>query len=150
MTIRGPRAVPQIVEVVTGRFDWSEVSLHLTPKQDAVEAFAAVLSGDAVARRDMLLRVCATGWVGLPQRMALEMAMRHASPEFAHFEFSDTDLVTECAAEDLDEIATGGALRMAAERLYEDTKMVGASSRDRRVADAALSRLYSFVRRQAQ
>lgn len=150
VTIPGPRAVPQISEVVTGRFDWSEVSLHLTPEQDAAEAFAAVLPGDATARRDMLFRVCATGWTGLPQRMALEKAYNHASPEFAYFHFSDSDLMTECAAEDLDEIATGGALRMAAERLYEDARKVGASSEDRRVADAALRRLYSFVREQAQ
>ena len=150
VTISGPGAIPQINEVETGRFDWSEKGLHLTPEQDAARAFAAVLSEPGVGRRDMLLRMLASGWIRLPQRMALETAIEHALPEFAHFEFSDRGLMTECAAEDLDEIAASGALRMAAEGLYEDARTDGTSDLDRRVADAALSRLYSFVRGQAQ
>ena len=150
VTIPGPRAVPQINEVETGKFDWSEVPLHLTPEQDSAEAFAAVLPMDGAGRRDRLLKISATGWVRLPQRMALEAAMEHVLPEFGHFEFSDKELMTECAAEDLDEIASGGALRVAAEMLYEDARKDGASPHDRRVADAALSRLYSFVRGLAQ
>ena len=148
--IPGPGAVPEINEVETGRFEWSETPLHLTPEQDAAEAFAAVLPMEVAGRRDMLLRMHATGWVRLPQRRALEMEIEHALPEFGYFEFSDKELITECAAEDLDEIDVGGALRVAAETLYEDARNDGASSRDRRVADAALSRLYSFVRGQAQ
>ena len=101
-------------------------------------------------RRDMLLRMLASGWIRLPQRMALETAIEHALPEFAHFEFSDSELMTECVAEDLDEIAEGGALRVAAETLYEDARKDGVSDLDRRVAEAALSRLYSFVRGQVQ
>ena len=150
VTIPGPRAVPQINEVETGRFDWSELGLHLTPEQDTAQAFAAVLPKAGAGRRDMLLRMVATGWVRLPQRMALETAIDQALPEFAHFEFSNRELMTECVAEDLHEIAAGGALRVAAEMLYEDARKEGASSLDRRVADAALSRLYSFVRGQTR
>ncbi len=150
VTISGPGAVPQINEVETGRFDWSEMELHLTPEQDATQAFASVLPESGASRRDMLLRILASGWIRLPQRMALETAIEHALPEFAHFEFGDSELMTECVAEDLDEIAADGALRMAAERLYEDAREDGASSVDRRVADAALTRLYNFVRGQSQ
>ena len=150
VTIPGPRAVPQINEVETGKFDWSKVELHLTPEQDAAQAFASVLPNASAGRRNMLLRTLATGWIRLPQRIALETAIEHALPEFGHFEFSDSELMTECVAEDLDEIAAGGALRVAAKTLYEDARNDGASPLDRRVADAALSRLYSFVREQAQ
>ena len=59
--------------------------------------------------------------------MALGMAIEHALPEFTHFEFRDRELMTECVAEDLDEIAEGGALRVAAEALYEDARKDGAS-----------------------
>ena len=148
--ISGPGAVPQINEVETGRFHWSEMGLHLTPEQDAAEAFAAVLPESGAGRRDMLLRLLASGWIRLPQRMALETAIEHALPEFAHFEFRDSELMTECVTEDLDEIAEGGALRLAAETLYEDARKDGASDLDRRVAEAALRRLYSFVRGQVQ
>ena len=150
VTIAGPGAEPQVSDVETGKFAWSEVPLHLTPEQDAARAFAAVLPPERAGRRDVLLRIRATGWVGLPQRMALGSAVEHASPEFGHLKLIDSELGTECAAEDLDEIATSGALRMAAEALYEDTERDEASLEERRVAEAALSRLYSLVRGQMQ
>lgn len=150
VTIPGPRAEPLVSEVETGRLNWSEVSLHLTPEQDAAKALTSALPQEGVGRRDVLLRVRATGWVGLPQRIALESTIEHVSPEFGHLEFTDAELATECAAEDLDEIATSGALRMAAEALYEYTRRDGASIPERRVAGAALRRLYSFVRGQTQ
>ena len=150
VTISGRGAVPQIDEVQTGRFDWSEVELHLTPEQNAAEACSAVLPASGAGRRDTLLRVSASGWTRLPQRVALEAAIEQASPEFAHFEFIDKELMTECVAEDLNEIAAGGALRVAAEALYEDARKDGVSDLEQRVADAALTRLYSFVRGQGQ
>ena len=115
VTISGPGAEPLVSEVETGKFDWSEVDLHLTPEQDGAKALSAALPQDGARRRNVLLRVRATGWIGLPQRVALESAIEHASPEFGHLEFVDTELETECAVEDLDDIATSGALRMAAD-----------------------------------
>lgn len=150
VTISGRDAIPRIDEVETGRFDWFETELHLTPEQDAAQAFMTALPASGAGRRDTLLRVLASGWIRLPQREALKTAKEHASPEFAHFEFVDNELMTECVAEDLDEIAEGGALRVAAEALYGDARRDGANELDRRVADAALSRLYGFVRGQAQ
>lgn len=144
-TLAGPRAVPEVAPVETGRFDWSEVALHLTPEQDAVQAFRAALPESGAARRDVLLRLHASGWVRLPQRTALEAAIAETSPEFGHCVYRDEGLMTECVAEDLEAIAAGGALRMAAERLYEDARKEEAGDRERRIADAALSRLYAFV-----
>ena len=43
VTISGPQAVPEIEEIETGMFDWTELGLHLTPEQDADQALAAVL-----------------------------------------------------------------------------------------------------------
>ena len=150
VTIPGPASKPLVSEVETGKFDWCEAPLHLTPEQDAEESLGAVLRENGAGRRDILLRVRATGWAGLPQRMALENAIEHATPEFAHLEFLDAELRTECAAEDLDEIAKGGALRIAADALYASASREGASDRDRRVAEAALRRLYGLVRSQEE
>ena len=150
VTIAGPRAVPRVDEVETGQFDWSELELHLTPEQDAVQAFTSALPGSGSRRRDMLLRMSLSGWIRLPQRLALDTAIEHAMPEFAYFYVNDRELMTECVAEDLDEIAASGALRVAAETLYEDARSDGVSDPDRRIASAALSRLYSFVREQAE
>ena len=150
VTIPGPGATPKVTEIETGRFNWSEVPLHLTPEQDVAAAVAAILPQKGARRRDVLFRVRATGWVRLPQRTVIESIVEHESPEFGHFEFVDNELMTECVGDDLDEIATSGALRMAAEALYEAATRDGTSVPDRRVAEAALSRLYSLVRRQAQ
>ena len=150
VTIQGPGVIPQVTEVEIGQFDWSEIPLPLTPEQNAADAFAAALSQDEISRRDTLLRVCASGLVRLPQRMELAQAAADAAPEFAHFEFSDAELATEYAADDLDEIAKSGALRQAAEALYGEAVDAAMSAEDRAVAAAALRRLYSSVRREAQ
>ena len=150
VTISGQGAIPQIDEVRTGKFDWSETELHLTPEQDATQVFMRGLPASGAARRDTLLRVLASGWIRLSQRAALETAKERVMPEFAHFAFVDKQLLTECAAEDLEEIATSGALRVAAEDLYGDARKGEVSDLNRRVADSALSRLYSFVRGQTQ
>ena len=81
VTIPGPASKPLVSEVETGRFDWCEAPLHLTPEQDAEESLGAVLPENGAGRRDVLVRVRATGWAGLPQRMVLENAIEHATPE---------------------------------------------------------------------
>ena len=145
VTIPGPGAVPQVAEITTGQFDWFEIPLPLTPEQDASDALAAALPQNGTARRGTLLRVRASGWVRLPQRMELARATEDAAPEFGYFEFSDADLATECTTDDLDEIAQGGALRMAAEALYREADDAAKSAGDRAVAAAALRRLYGYV-----
>ncbi|MEC9311691.1 MAG: DNA repair exonuclease, partial [Pseudomonadota bacterium] len=59
-------------------------------------------------------------------------------------------LRVEHRAEDLDQIATTGALRAAAEALLHDSQDVAQSQDSRDVAAAALNRLYAFVRKDAE
>ena len=150
VTIPGPGAVPNVAETETGRFDWHDVSLPLTPEQDAAKALADALPGEGSARRDTLVRVRASGWTRLPKRVELARAADEAAPEFGYFELSDTELATECAPEDLDDIAQGGALRIAAESLDADEKNAAMSAEDRAIAAAALRRLYSYLMEDAQ
>ena len=146
VTVGGPGAVPQVEPVETGKFDWSEVELPLTPEQNVSQCLASLLPGEGTSRRDMLCRVRAVGWVNMKQRMTLEAELENARPEFGHFDFNDSDLMTECAADDLDAIAGGGALRVAAEALHDASRDERSGSEDRRIANAALGRLYSIVR----
>ena len=150
LTIPGPGAVPDMAEIETGRFDWRDIPLPLTPEQDAAEALADALPRDGSARRDALVRIQASGWARLPGRMELATAVEEAAPEFGYFEFSDAELATECAPGDLDDIARGGALRMAAEALYRDAEDSAMSAEDRAVAEAALRRLYGYLTGNAQ
>ena len=145
LTIPGPGAVPEVAEIGTGRFDWYDIPLPLTPEQDAADALVGTLPGNGSTRRDTLVRVRASGWARLPQRMELARAAEDAAPEFGYFELSDAELATECAPDDLDDIARGGALRMAAEALYGDAEDGAMNAEDRAIAAAALRRLYGYL-----
>lgn len=146
VTIDGSGAPPHIEKVEIGKFDWFDEKLRLAPEQDVRDALATVLPESGVIRRDTLVRVKVSGWATLPQRMVLQSESEQVKPEFAFFELDDTQLSTECDVEDLDEIATDGALRVAARQLFDEARIEGANARDQRIADAALRRLHSLVR----
>lgn len=150
VTLPGPGAEPEVAELVTGRFDWQDIALELTPKHAAAEVLEDILPGEGAARRDTLVRIRASGWIRLPERMELARAAQEAEPEFGYFELTDAELKTECVPEDLDDIAQSGALRMAAEALYRDAEDDAKSAEDRAVAAAALRRLYSYLREETQ
>ena len=150
VTIPGPGVVSEVTEIGTGRFNWHDIPLPLTPEQDAVAALAGALPGDGSARRDTLVRIRASGWARLPQQMKLARAAEDVAPEFGYFELNDAELATERAPDDLDDIARGGALRMAAEALYGDADDAAMSAADRAVAAAALHRLYGYLTEDAQ
>jgi DNA repair exonuclease SbcCD nuclease subunit len=144
VAIDGPGALPQVEEVETGTFHWSERELPLHPRQDAAAALNAILP-DA-GRRDVLLRVKATGWAGLPDLVDLQRAVERCAPDFAHFDLRTDALGTYYEAVDLDEIDRGGALRLAANALMEDAEADALTEKEREVAADALARLYSYVR----
>lgn len=149
VSVGGPGATPQVERITTGVFDWPVIELALTPEQDATQAFHAALPQDRSARRNMLLRMRASGWLRLPERIALTVARDEVAPEFGYFELVEDNLKTEYAADDLDVIATGGALRIAADQLYQESR-TAPDPEARAVAAAALRRLYSYVSVEAQ
>lgn len=148
VTIDGAGAPPEIEEIETGLFLWSDVELALYPRQDVAAALNKVLP--ASGRRDVLIRVSATGWAGLPDQVDLQRAADQAAPEFAHFELLTDALGTQYETADLDEIDRGGALRMAADGLMESAESEALSREEREVAADALARLYAYVREAAQ
>ncbi|MCB1310876.1 MAG: metallophosphoesterase [Pseudooceanicola sp.] len=148
VAIDGPGATPRVEEVETGAFLWSQTELPLHPRQDAAAALDAILP--ASGRRDVLLRVLATGWAGLPDHVDLKRAAERCAPDFAHFELKTDRLGTQYEAADIDEIDRGGALRLAANGLIEDAESVTLSQQDREVAADALARLYAYVREAAK
>lgn len=148
VTIDGAGAPPEIEEIETGLFLWSDVELALYPRQDVEAALNEVLP--ASGRRDVLIRVSATGWAGLPDQVDLQRAADQAAPEFAHFELLTDALGTQYETADLDEIDRGGALRMAADGLMESAESEALSREEREVAADALARLYAYVREAAQ
>jgi hypothetical protein len=144
VTLDGPGATPQVSEIETGTFLWTEVDLPLHPRQDTAAALATVLP--ETGRRDMLLRVVATGWSSLPDQVELQCAAERCAPEFAHFDMITDALGTQYDAADLDEIDRGGALRLAADGLMAEAETETLAQVDRDVAADALARLYAYVR----
>jgi DNA repair exonuclease SbcCD nuclease subunit len=146
VTIAAPGAVPVVEDVPTGRFDWSEIDLPMTTEGNPAEALDRVLPLKGARREDMLVRLRATGWVSLHQRLALSRAVQEVVPDFCHFEYDESGLETEYETGDLDEIDVGGALRLAAETLLEEAWDKALAEERRRVAGAALNRLYTIVK----
>ena len=146
VTLAGPGTVPAVKRVETGRFYWSAKQLNLTPNMDILAAFDALLDPDTAERRDHLLRVDAQGYLHMEERAALEDVAAKVAPDYGRFVLFDDKLATEYQAGDLDLIATGGALRAAAEELQVEAEGQGVSEHDARVAQVALNRLWSLVR----
>lgn len=144
VALEAPGAAPQVEEVETGVFAWTEADLPLRAGADPEAALAALLPG--AGRQDILLRVRASGWAGLPDQQALRRAAAHVAPEFAHFDLRTEALGTLYDTADLDEIDRGGALRLAAEALRDEADSDALSAEDRAVAGAALARLYGYVK----
>jgi DNA repair exonuclease SbcCD nuclease subunit len=146
--IEGPGGEPRVTEVETGTFHWTESELPLAPRQDASTALAEILP--RANRRDILMRVHATGWAGLADQALLRRAAEQVAPEFAFFEISTGRLSTQYDASDIDEIDRAGALRLAANALKDDAENDSFSPSDRAIASDALARLYSYVKEDAQ
>ncbi len=144
VALDGPGAVPKVEEVETGAFLWQEIPLPLHPRQDAAAALAGALP--QAGRRDILMRVAATGWAGLADQADLARAAGQSAPEFAHFELRTDALGTQYETADLDQIDRAGALRLAANMLKDDAESDALSQKDREVAADALARLYAYVR----
>jgi len=98
----------------------------------------------------VLLRINALGWAGLPEQADLTRAAQRVGPEFAHFELVTDRLGTQYSEADLDAFDAGGALRMAANTLMDETRSAEVSAEQRDIAGAALSRLYAITKGDGQ
>ncbi|SMX44604.1 metallophosphoesterase family protein [Maliponia aquimaris] len=143
VTLAGPGAPPEVTEIETGQFLWTESDLPLLSDIDAPEALRALLP--TTGRRDILQRVHATGWAGLAQRAALEHAAADAAPDFALLELTTDRLGALHDTPDLDAIDRGGALRQAAEALRDAAADPDRAAEDRAIAAEALARLFAYV-----
>lgn len=141
--IDAPGALPRVDEVEIGHFLWTEQDLPIQAGLDTPDALAALLPDRG--RRDVLLRVQATGWASLAQRAELDRAALSAAPDFARFELVTDRLGALLDTVDLDAIDHAGALRQAAEDLRDEAEDTARSADDRGVAAEALARLYAYV-----
>jgi DNA repair exonuclease SbcCD nuclease subunit len=143
VSVAGAGAPPEIVAVDTGSFTWRTAPLHLMSNDDGAAALAALFPA-APQRRSTLLRVAASGRTRLSGRTALQAAIEHAAPDFAHLELDESGLATDCESEDLDMIDRAGALRDAAQALLAESADESRSAAEREISREALVRLFSY------
>lgn len=141
VTLDGPAQV-EVVE--TGSFGWQVLTLDLLPGDDAVARLAEELPPPDL-RRNLLLRLAATGRLPLADRAALESEALAIAPDFGWFDHDLTTLATDARPDDLDRIDRAGALRQAAEVLLAEAGDPARGQAEREISAAALSRLYAFA-----
>lgn len=144
VTLPGPGAPPQVNTVAAGLFDWQILAQDLLPDLDALADLTAALPPVA-HRRDALVRVALRGRTGPSARAALTAALTDAAPDFGYLDWDETGLATRIDQSDLDLIDRAGALRAAAEALRTEAADPALSEADRRVAAAALDRLFALA-----
>jgi len=146
VSIEGASALPDVTPLETGSFSWRTLAFDLLDSDDAVARMEALFP-EARLRRRALVRLVAGGRARLKDRTALASAVETARPDFAHLEFDDGALATECEAGDLDAIDRAGALREAADALLAEAGDTAGSAEEREIARAALARLYAYAQR---
>lgn len=136
--------IARVRPVETGSMGWQTVTLDLLPGDDPLARLDAALPPLRL-RRNLLVRLVATGRLPLSDRTALEAAAQAAAPDFGWFSNDLSGLATEAQPDDLDGIDRAGALRQAAEALLAEAGDPDRSATERAVAASALTRLYAFA-----
>ena len=141
--IDAPGAVPKVTPIPTGQFLWRDLALDLVGDEDPMERLKH--SVEALEnRRNILVSLAAVGRVGLEAKAALNGATEDIRPDFALMTYDDSRLAIDHNPDDLDAIDKAGALRKAADALLSEARAEAAPEETRRVAERALSRLYSL------
>jgi DNA repair exonuclease SbcCD nuclease subunit len=148
VTLEGRGATPEVQDIETGSFLWSDIALTVHDGEDTSSALDANLP--ATDRRNTLLRIKVDGWASLAGHAALRATANRHAPEFAYLDLQTESLGTLHNASDLDAIDHAGAMRLAAERLMTEATNSSLAEEDRDIAAAALNRLYAYAMEAAQ
>lgn len=143
VSLEAAGAPPQVSPVETGRFRWTTLALPLISGEDPLARLAPHLP-QGVMRRQVLMRIQATGRLRPQARVALEAGIEAVAPEFALLDLETHGLASDCESADLDMIDRAGALRQAADALFDESTDDRLDENSRSEARAALVRLFSY------
>jgi hypothetical protein len=139
-------APPTVTRLAVGRFEWcrERVQIHA---EDEVEVMTARLRGLHADPACLLMDLCLEGALSLAGRERLGRALDELRAAVRFLRVDDDRLFLSPSADDLDAIAPGGFVRIAAERLRMLADDPGEPQRE--VAARALLRLYAEHRKLA-
>lgn len=138
--------VPQVTPVPIGQFDWRLLALDFFAGTDPVQQLTEALP--ASDRDKTLVRFEASGRLGLLEQSQLRDMCKQIADDFHYFEAIFDRLGIEQAVDDLDLIATGGALRAAADSLFDATDLHGRTAEDVQIAQIALTHLFHIAQQE--
>lgn len=144
VSLAGPGATPEVRAFPVASFDWRTLALDIMPGQDIDRLLAERLPETLDHRRQILLRIAASGRVRPDDRNRLQQRVTAVTPEFASVQLDTKTLVTDCEIGDLDALDGAGALRGAAERLLADSHDDRLTLGERDIATEALVRLFTY------
>ena len=132
VTLSEPGAEPGVEAVPVGTARWLEHEVELTGPDD-VERLESWLEG--IDRpEETLLRLALTGSLSLAERDHLEDMLESAEARLRYLERAGAGVVAAPTEEEIDELATGGYVKTAVDRLRE--RASGGGDEARAAADA--------------
>lgn len=144
--ITAPGETPQVTSVSIGQFDWQPLALDVFSGTDPVQQLIGALPD--LDRDKTLVRVEVSGRLGLLEQSQLRETCQQIADDFHFFEVILDRLGIEQAVDDLDLIATGGALRAAADSLLVATDLQGRTAEDVQIAQIALTHLFHIAQQE--
>jgi DNA repair exonuclease SbcCD nuclease subunit len=145
--IKAPGDAPQVTAVPIGQFDWRPIALEFFAGTDPVQQLTDALP--VLGRDKTLVRLEASGRLGLLEQSQLREMCAKIADDFHYFEVILDRLGIEQAVDDLDLIATGGALRATADSLFAATDLEGRTAEDVQVAQIALTHLFHVAQQES-
>ncbi len=136
----GPGAAPQVTPLAIGRFAWRQEMLRLQDDSD-IDLVPAQLRALHPEPARLLVDLALEGTLSLAGRERLARALEELRAAVCFLRVDDDRLYLEPSAEDLEAIASGGFLRVAAERLRAMVDDPAEPARE--TAARALLRLYA-------
>ena len=141
-------ALPSVEQIPLGKYKWSRVEAVFFPGADPVAVMDEQLPEKD--RDCALVRFVGSGRLGLSELAALQTACESVADAFHYFEANLRQVGVEQNIDDLNLIAESGALRVAAESIFEATSLEGRTEDDARIARMALSHLFHLAQEVAK
>ena len=140
VSIDGPAAIPSVTPLATGQFSWIELDESIHEKKDIYRLEHRLLKlGNELEQ--ILVQLNVQGTMSLEDSSYFEeKIVERFDAAFCYFQVEDSNLSSDVSIVDLDQIDSGGFVRVAAEELVALAK--NGNESDRKVARDALKRLY--------
>ena len=134
---------PRVEQVPLGKYTWHRIEVEFFSGSDPVTILEEALPKSD--RNLTLVRFIGTGRLSLSERASLEIACQKVRDEFHFFGSNLLNVGIEQNVDDLNMIAETGALRVAAESIFDATSIEGRTEEDVHIAQMALSYLFALT-----